>query len=183
MPVGMSSAAPAASASGASMQARKSMPAEPAVACCGKGDSRPMRGSRIRSLTVRVMPRSPSRASGAHSISRQDGGGAALARTAPRTAVRRRQALGDQGNELARHFYFRPARDFDLAAGPEDGECIIVAIEGNPFADLVRGDHVELLALELAARVVFDVIGFGGEADDVRTLGHIRDRLDDVGSG
>ncbi len=27
-------------------------PAEPAVACCGRGNSRPMRGSRIRSLTV-----------------------------------------------------------------------------------------------------------------------------------
>src|ERR1700738_3492235 len=143
MPVGMSSAAPAASASGACMQARKSMPAEPAVACCGKGKSRPMRGSRIRSLTERCMRSAPC-APRTHSIARQDGGGTALARTAPRSAVGRRQALGDQGNELARHFYFRPACHLDLAAGPDHGERIIVAIEGYPFAHLVGGDHVAL---------------------------------------
>src|ERR1700737_2709522 len=129
MPVGMSSAAPAASASGASVQARKSMPAEPAVACCGRGNFRPPR---------------------AHAIARQ-GGGAALARTAPRAAVGRRQALSDQGNELARNFNFRSARDLDLAAGPNDGERIVVAIERHPLADLIGGNHVGLLALEFAA--------------------------------
>src|SRR6202043_1091283 len=159
----MSAAAPAASASGAWVQARRSMPADPAVACCGRGNSRPMRGSKIRSLTERCMLSAP-HAAGAHSIARQDGGGAAFARTAPRTAVGRRQALGDQGNELARNFNFRSARDLDLAAGPDDGECIVVAIERHPLADLIGGNHVELLALEFAARILLDVVGFGREA-------------------
>src|SRR5882724_25105 len=181
MPVGTSSAAPGTSSSGAPMQARKSMPAEPAVACCGSGNSRPMRGSRIRSLTVRRMPSAP-RAPGAHSIARE-GGDPAFARTAPWAAVGRRQALSDQGNELARNFNFGSARDLDLAAGPNDGERVVVAIERNPLADLVGGNHVELLALELDARVLLDVVGLGREPDHVRTLRHIRDRLDDVGRG
>src|SRR5258708_26186109 len=147
MPVGISSAAPALSASGASMQARKSMPAEPAVACCGKGNSRPMRGSKIRSLTVRCTPSAP-HAPGAHAIARQ-GRDPAFARTAPRATGRRPAALSDQGNELARNFDFGSARDLDLAAGPNDGQRVIVAIERNPVAGLVGRNHVQPLALEL----------------------------------
>src|ERR1700722_7379718 len=169
-PVGISSAAPAARVSGVSMQARKSMPADPAVACCGKGNSRPMRGSRIRSLMVRGMAMSlsispgggggglASRAARPHAVTRQ-GSGPALARTAPGAAVGRRQALGDQCDELARDIDFRPAGDFHFAGGPNDGECVVVAIEGDPFANLVGGDHIELLALGLAARILFDVVG------------------------
>src|ERR1700733_7244303 len=164
MPVGMSSAALALSTSGASMQARKSMPADPAVACCGNGNSWPMRGSKIRSLILRCISSAP-HAAGTHSIARQ-GGGAAFARTAPRRAVGRRQALRDQGKELA--------RDLDLAAGPNDGKRIVVAIERNPLADLVGGNHVELLALQFDPRVLFDVVGLRREADDVGPLGHIR---------
>src|SRR6266404_9618505 len=180
-PVGISSAAPGTSASGAPMQARKSMPAEPAVACCGSGNSRPMRGSKTRSLTV-CRTSLPARAPGAHPIAGQ-GGDPALARPSPRAAVGRRQALSDQGNELAGNVNFGSARDLELAAGPNDGERVVVAIERNSLADLIGGDHVELLALELDARVLFDVVGFGRETDHVRTLGHIRDRLDDVGRG
>ena len=44
MPVGISCVSPGFSSSGASMQARRSRPAEPAVAYCGSGNSRPMRG-------------------------------------------------------------------------------------------------------------------------------------------
>src|SRR5260221_1116185 len=163
MPVGMSSAAPGPSTSGARVQARRSMPEEPAVACCGNGNSRPMRGSKIRSLILRCISSAP-HAAGAHSIARQ-GGGAAFARTAPRSAVGRRQALSDQGDELARDFDFRSARDLDLAAGPNDGERIVVAVERNPLADLVGGNHVELLALPFDPRVLFDVVGLGREAD------------------
>src|ERR1700723_301388 len=161
-PVGISSAAPAASASGASMQARKSMPAEPAVACCGNGNSWPMRGSKIRSVILRCISSAP-HAAGTHSIAGQ-GGGAAFARTAPRRAVGRRQALSDQGNELARDFDFRSARNLDFAAGPNDGERIVVAIERNPLADLVGGNHVELLALQFDPRVLFYVVGLRREA-------------------
>ena len=48
---------------------------------------------------------------------------------------------------------------------------------------MVGGDHVELLALELAARVVLHVVGFGGETDDKGSLGHIGNRFDDVRRG
>src|SRR5579883_1872027 len=50
MPVEMSCASPGARVSGASRQARRSMPADPGVAWAGRGRSRPMRSSRMRSL-------------------------------------------------------------------------------------------------------------------------------------
>src|SRR5579863_92528 len=118
MPVGMSSVVPGSRTSGASMQARRSMPADPAVACCGRGNSRPMRGSKIRNLILGSI--SAPRAAGAHAIARQGGGRAALAGTAPGTAVGGRQAARDQGDELARNVDFRSARDLDLAAWPDD---------------------------------------------------------------
>ena len=111
------------------------------------------------------------RAARAHSIARQGGRRAALARTAPRTAVGRRQALGDQGDELARDVDFRSARDLDLAAGPDDGERIVIAVEGDPLADLVGGNHVELLALEFAARILFHVVGLRRKPDHEGALG------------
>src|SRR5271163_4631717 len=112
IPVGMSSVMPGNRTRGASMQARRSMPADPAVACCGRGNSRPMRGSNIRSLILGNT--SAPCAAGAYAIARQGGGGAALARTAPGSAVGGRQAARDQGDELARNVDFRSARDFDL---------------------------------------------------------------------
>src|SRR5579863_2479633 len=167
MPVGMSSVAAGGRTSGASMQARKSMPADPAVACWGRGNSRPMRGSRIRSLILGNIGLLAPRAAGAHAIARQ-GGGAALTRTASRAAVGGRQPARDQADELARDVDLRSTRHFDLAAGPNDGERIVLAIERNAVAHLVGGDHIELLALELAARVVLDIVGLGGEADHER---------------
>jgi len=80
-------------------------------------------------------------------------GGAALARAASGTAVGRRQPARDQRHKLARDLDFRSARDFNLAAGHMTVSALSSQIEGDPFADLVGGDHVELLALELAARV------------------------------
>src|ERR1019366_2091902 len=118
----MSCAAPGARTSGAARQAHKSMPAEPAVACAGNGNSRPMRGSKILSLTVgRIESAAYAAAAqaGARVRHRGAGGGrAALARTAPRGAVGGRQALGDQGNELARDAELRCARDLEFSAGP-----------------------------------------------------------------
>ncbi len=78
---------------------------------------------------------------------------------------------------------FRSACDLHFAAGPDDGERVVIAIKGDPFAHLIGGDHVELLALELAARILFDIVGLRREAHDERPLGHVRDRLDDVGRG
>src|SRR5580698_9295278 len=52
MPEGISAVSPGASASGSFRQARRSMPAEPAVACCGRGNSLPMRGSSSFTLTI-----------------------------------------------------------------------------------------------------------------------------------
>src|SRR5271166_5771206 len=116
------------------------MPAEPGVACCGRGNSRPMRGSRILSLTERRT--SAARAARAHPVAGQGGGAAALARAAPRAPLMRRQAARDQGDELACDVDFRSARHLDLAAGPNDGERVVVAIERNALTDLVGGDHV-----------------------------------------
>ena len=88
---------PGFSTSGASMQARRSMPAEPEVACCGSGNSRAdariqdpqLDGVAWRRPYRRARrPRTRSRGSG--------GGGSALARAAPRAAIGRRQALGDR---------------------------------------------------------------------------------------
>src|SRR5271163_4220643 len=131
-PVGINSAAPGARISGASTQARKSMPAEPAVACCGRGNSRPMRGSKIRSLTERC---TVTAARGGHAPDRA--AGRRRCGACGRRGAGWRQAAGDQGNELARNINFRSARHFELAAGPDDGERIVVAVERNAFADLV----------------------------------------------
>src|ERR1700722_3690661 len=146
IPVGISSAAPGGSASGASMQARKSMPAEPAVAGCGKGNSRPMRGSKIRSFTVRCIG-SATDVAGTHSVARQARDGASFTLTAAWAAVGRRQAVGNQGNELACDIDFRSAGDLGLAAGPDDRQRVVVAIERHAVVDLVGGNHVELLTL------------------------------------
>ena len=45
-------------------------------------------------------------------------------------------------------------------------EPYLKTVEGEAFANLVRRDHVELLALQFDPGVVFDVIGLGGEAND-----------------
>src|SRR5271155_2295107 len=136
MPVGISSVMPGNRTRGASMQARRSMPAAPAVACCGRGNSRPMRGSKTRSLILGNIRSLAPRAAGAHAIARQGGGRAALTRTPSGTAGGGRQAASDQGDELARNVDFRSARDFDLAAGPNDRERIVLAIERNAVAHL-----------------------------------------------
>src|SRR5271169_1536821 len=115
----MSSAPPGARTTGAATQARKSMPAEPAVACEGKGNSRPMRGSKILSLTVgRIESAADTAAAQAGArIGRgcADGLRTTFARAAPRGAVGGRQALGDQGNEFARDVEFRRARDLEFS--------------------------------------------------------------------
>src|SRR5512147_2558447 len=56
MPEGMSCVSPGFSSSGASMQARRSTPAEPCVAYWGSGYSRPIRGSRMRTSRRRRAP-------------------------------------------------------------------------------------------------------------------------------
>ncbi len=77
----------------------------------------------------------------------------------------------------------RSAPDLDLAAGPYNRERIVIAVEGDAVADLVGRNHVELLALELAARILLDVIGLRRKSDDEGALGHVGDRLDDVRRG
>src|SRR5579862_5721893 len=109
----------------------------------------------------------PTRAARAYPIARQ-GGGTAFARAAARSAVGRREAARDQGDELARDFDFRSTRNVDLATRPNDRKRIVFAVEGNAVADQIGRDHVELLALELAAGVVLDIVGLRGKPDDER---------------
>ena len=91
--------------------------------------------------------------------------------------------LAMKAMSCARHLELRSARDLDLAAGPDHRQRIVIAVEGDAVADLVGRNHVELLALELAARVLLDIVGLGGEADDEGPLRHVGDRLDDVRRG
>ncbi|MGP8063894.1 MAG: hypothetical protein ACLP5O_15295, partial [Acidimicrobiales bacterium] len=42
-------------------------------------------------------------------------------------------------DQFARHVEFGTARHFDLAAGPNDGQRIVIAIERNAVADFVSG--------------------------------------------
>ena len=50
------------------------------------------------------------------------------------------------------------------AARPIHRERVRLAIEAAIGADLIGGNHVDALALELVARMRSDVVGLGGEA-------------------
>src|ERR1700688_2952273 len=149
MPVGSNLAAPGSSTNGASMHARRSMPAEPGVACPGIGNSRPIRGSRMRTLIVRFIRGSSASyaacATAAKPGARVGGRDAAFTGAAAR-AVAGRQPLCDQGDEGPGHVDLGASRDIDFSTRPNHGNRIVVAVEGDSVPDLVGGDHVELLA-------------------------------------
>src|SRR5437868_5733449 len=123
MPLGTSSAAPGASVSGASMQARRSRPAAPALAYWGRLPRR--RGSRI--LTSRVFK--------------------TMRRSAPR------QHLRDVLDQLAREHDLRRAREAVLALVVEQRERIGVLAERVLHAVRRDQRDVLLRALGLRVRV------------------------------
>ena len=55
---------------------------------------------------------------------------------------------------------------------PPPGQYTVSALSSlsnaEPVADLVGGDHVEILARQFRERVALDVLGFGREADEER---------------
>src|SRR5229473_6787274 len=142
MPVGSSSAAPGSSTNGASMHARRSMPAEPGVACSGSGNSRPMRGSRMRTLIVRLIRGSSASyaacATAAKPGARVRGRDAAFAGAAAR-AIAGRQPFCDQGDEGPGDVDLGTPRDIDFATRPNHGNRIVVAVEGDAVPDVVGG--------------------------------------------
>ena len=70
------------------------------------------------------------------------------------------------------HFPFGGFGNFDHLVTGDDGDGVAVGIEADAFArNIVDYDGVEIFRKQLLARVLEDVLGFGGEADeDVRTL-------------
>src|SRR5512140_1527141 len=75
--------------------------------------------------------------------------GDTLDRRRRRALAARTESLRDHGDQVCRESTLRRPRQLALAIGPVDGERVVVAVEGEPLAHLVRGDHVELLAFEL----------------------------------
>src|SRR4029453_13091473 len=175
MPDGMSCVSPGFSSSGASMQARKSTPAEPCVAYCGSGYSRPMRGSRMGTSSRRRAPVACAPSAGMS--------GTLGLRSERAGLVARLITLGDDFDQLPCQGQL--ARECELAlaaAGPVDRQCVLVLVERQPLADLVGCDHVEVLAGQFGERVALDVLGFGRETDQERWRLGARDRREHVGS-
>src|SRR5688572_30138326 len=156
----MSCVSPGFSSSGASMQARRSTPAEPCVAYCGSGYSRPMRGSRMRTSSRR---RGPACAPSA-------GMGRTLGFGTERAGlVALLVTLGDDFDQLPRQRQLAGERELALAAvRPVHGQRILVLVERETRADLVGSDHVEILARQFRQRVALDVLGLRGEPDQER---------------
>src|SRR5262252_8540478 len=84
----------------------------------------------------------------------------------------RRAALGTFGasGQLARDERDEAARQrqlpgpAELVARPtgEHDQLVLLAVEGLVVADLVGGDHVEILLHQLGARILLDRLGLGG---------------------
>src|SRR6188508_1466040 len=141
MPEGMSWVSPGFSSRGASMQARRSTPAEPSVAYCGNGKSRPMRGSRMRTSSRCRAPAACAPSAGMGRTRRLHSDRALLLGGAV--------AFGDHFHELPRQRELAGERQLALAAVcPIHRQRILVLVEGKPAADFVGRDHVEILAGE-----------------------------------
>src|SRR6202020_146149 len=137
-PVGSNWVCPGASVTGASMQARRSMPAEPSVAYAGSGNCVPTRASRMRTFNgcrrVNVSMESSLRG-----VRRQGGGAQGLG-----------AALGDDRrdelDEFARQLRLGVARQELAAIAPQHDEFVIGAVERLVMTDFIRRDHIEVLA-------------------------------------
>src|SRR5690606_1290462 len=150
---GISAVSPGASVSGASRQARRSMPAEPSVAYCGSGNSRPRRASRMRTSRRRRCAGGSTGGMSGRAHGRDDGAagtaGLALALTIAR---------GDDFHELMGQRGLAGALELLLAARPVDGERVLVHVEGKIVADPVGGDQIEVLGRQLHQGVALDVL-------------------------
>src|SRR5262252_5462774 len=154
------------------MHARRSSPAEPAVARFGNGISVPMRGFKILSSTERGRG---SVKSGSFFFSSACERRSARARSRTHVAARRSIALADQLDEPPSEHGLRAFAERELTAGPVDRERVRLAIEPAIAANLVRRDHVDPLLVELLARVARNVLRLRREADRERRALQLRD--------
>src|SRR5688500_6096575 len=174
MPDGISCVSPGFNSSGASRQARRSTPAEPEVAYCGKGKSRPMRASSTRTCKRRRAP--PIVVPSAMSSGNR-WGWICVCDFATHAIT-----LGDQLYQLSRQRGFAGERQLLLAALPVHGERVVVFVEGQAVADFVGGDHVEVLVGELGKRVALHVLGLSSKSHQERRPGlAARDSRQNIG--
>src|SRR5690554_2977655 len=136
MPEGSSAVWPGSRVRSWSRQARRSRPAEPGVAYSGSGQSSPRRGSRMRTFRRFI-----------GSVFPLDHG------------------FNDDSNQLARQGLLGHGSKAPAPAGAEHFQRIVLGLESQSDADPVGRDQVKLLCLELAHGGIFQVTGFGGEAD------------------
>ena len=127
------------------------MPAEPAVAAPGSGNSAPTRGSSTFTSTSITISSCPLLVF--HFL------------RSPRSAQ-----FDDLLQQRARQIELVRARQFLLAVFPVQREFVVAGVETLAAADLVGGDHVDLLRQQFAARVFRDVLRFRREADQERPL-------------
>ena len=98
-----------------------------------------------------------------------------------RGAVARRfESFRDHADQPRREFRLAGARQFTAAAGPVHRQRVVVAVEREAVAHLVRRDHVEALGLELRERIAFDILRLGREPDDERARAAGRHGREDV---
>src|SRR5690606_38840864 len=148
-PDGTSAVSPGSSTRASSSAARRSRPALAAVAYSGSGHSVPKRWSRILISSVWCM--------------RFPAGWAGGGRSA------RGQALGDDVEQRGGEIGLAGRPELDPQAVAEHEQRIVVALEPAALhADAVGADQVQALALQLGARIGFDVAGLGGETDNQR---------------
>src|SRR5688572_14381968 len=153
MPEGISCVSPGFNSIGASMQARRSTPAEPWVAYCGNGYSLPIRGSRMRTSSRRRVPAACAPSAGM--------GRALRFRRCCLCLVARLIALGNHLDQLAGQRKLAGECQLAFAAAlPIHRQRILVLVEREPRADLVRSNHVEVLACQFGERVALEVFGF-----------------------
>jgi hypothetical protein len=78
-------------------------------------------------------------------------------------AARRLEAFGDKSHNPVSKLDLCGRLEFLPTFRPENLDGIFVAIEAAVITYSVRDDHIQVLFLQLAKRVLANVAGFGGE--------------------
>src|SRR5690625_1913543 len=127
------------------MQARRSIPAEPAVAYSGKGHWLPKRGSSTLASSLFI-------------------GGVSLSFIFMRTLAGRHP--GDHAiNQLAGQTFLGAMPTIPVPVRRIDGQGVVLAFKAGAAAYPVGRDQIQLLAAQPGARARFQRPGFGGKAN------------------